>query len=133
MHTLFNLPVWLLFVALASPLALMAWSVRSASQELSRRPIDEPENISEGPITYHNDGTRTQTFTIRLPLHQTVAVTRSFGPIAISANGRVWAANAILLGLALVFVGMVGLFHFPVVNHPPIDAATIENHRDNKQ
>jgi hypothetical protein len=113
MHVLNYLPIWMLFLAVALPLSLVAWSARVAARSLAAEPPRVPETIFEGPVEYNLDGTRTQSFTVRLPLSQSVRVSQSFGPISVSANGREWAANAVLLGLILLCIGLVGLFHFP--------------------
>jgi hypothetical protein len=113
MNVLNYLPMWMLFLAVAIPLSLVAWSSRQAARSLAAEPARGPETIYEGPVEYNDDGTRTQSFTVSLPLSQSVTVTHSFGPISISANGREWAANAVLLGLALLCIGLIGLFHFP--------------------
>lgn len=113
MNTLHQLPIWLLFLAFAIPLSLIAWSARAASQSLSKQPMGEPRTISEGPALYHEDGTFTQSVTVEMPTQRSVVITQYFGPIAISAHGRTWAANAMLFGLFLVLLGMIGLFRFP--------------------
>ena len=130
MNALSQLPVWLLFLALAFPLALIAWSARAASQSLSRETTEEPKTISEEPVRFHEDGTRSQTITVQVPTKRSVSITQSFGPIAISAHGRIWAANAIILGLLLVFIGMMGLFHFPSSFGPAYGSGTVEAYED---
>lgn len=103
---------------------MIAWSARQAAIAMANEPIEETKTISEGPVTYNEDGSRTQTISVQIPMGQSVAVTQSFGPIAISANGRQWAANAVLIGLAFVFVGLMGLFHFPPAT--PLDSRSVE-------
>ncbi|QDT01752.1 hypothetical protein K227x_01190 [Rubripirellula lacrimiformis] len=95
MNVLYQLPVWLLFFAVALPLTFIAWSSRHAAYALSAEPIDEAKTIYEGPSTYNDDGTRTQTITVQIPKGQSVTITQTFGPIAITANGRTWAAYSV--------------------------------------
>jgi hypothetical protein len=112
--TLFShAPAWLLFAALAIPLASVAWTSRRTARDIAANADYSPKMVSEGPVTYNDDGTRTQTFTIRVLESISGRFTISFGPVSISANAREWAANAVLLGLLLVLVGLVGLLHFP--------------------
>ena len=64
-------------------------------------------------MTYNDDGNREQTITVSELTSVAGNFTIPFGPFSISANAREWAANAVLLGLVLVLVGLLGLFHFP--------------------
>lgn len=123
MNVLYLLPVWLLFFAVALPLSFIAWSSRQAAHALSVESIRESKTISKGPIAYDDDGTRTQTITVQIPKGRSITITQTFGPIAITVHGRAWAAYAVLLGLVLVFIGLLGLFHFPSALQPSLGSS----------
>lgn len=105
--------IWILFVLLAVPLATIAWTARQAAAELALLPTEEPQTMTESPLIHEPDGSLAQTFIVQIPTSHSVTVTRVLGPVTLSANGRTWAANAVLLGLIVTLVGMLGLFHFP--------------------
>ena len=113
MTFLYHTPTWLLFAALAFPLACVAWTARRVAIDTATQADDQPKTVSAGPITYQEDGTRSQTITVKIPLSHSSHFTIEFGPLSISANARKWAANAVLLGLLLTLIGLIGLLHFP--------------------
>lgn len=108
-----QISIWILFALLAVPLATIAWTARQAALELAQLPTEEPQTITESPLIREPDGSLTQTFMVQMPAGHSVTVTRVLGPVTLSANGRAWAANTVLLGLIVTLVGMLGLFHFP--------------------
>jgi hypothetical protein len=122
--------IWILFILLALPLATIAWTARQAALELNVLPTEETQTRGESPLVREPDGSLTQTFTMQLLVSERVTVTRVMGPATLSANGRTWAANAVLLGLIVTLVGMLGLFHFPNAHlshsKPPADL-TVEH------
>lgn len=111
-----QLVIWVLFLLLAVPLAMTAWTARQAAIELATIPNEEPKYVDESPLIREPDGSLTQTYVVQLPAHHSVTVTRFVGPWTLSANGRIWAANAVFLGLIVTLIGMVGLFYFPNAN-----------------
>lgn len=108
--------IWFLFLVIAVPLATIAWTARQAALEISAIPMEEPKTVAESSLAREPDGTLSQTFMVQMPGSQRVTVTRIIGPWALSANGRSWAANAVLVGLLVTLIGMLGLFHFPNAN-----------------
>lgn len=126
MTLFYHAPPWLLFAALAIPLTCVAWTSRRAARDIAASADYSPKTVSEGPVTYNDDGTRTQTFTVRVLESISGHFTISFGPISISANAREWAANAVLLGLLLMLVGLIGLLHFPAHSFGPTQEQPID-------
>ncbi|WP_404310857.1 hypothetical protein [Neorhodopirellula lusitana] len=126
MTFIYSLPIWLLFAALAIPLACIAMASRQMSTDIAAAADYTPKTTDEGPVTYNDDGTRSQTFTVVALTSVSGQVTYPFGPVSISANAREWAANAVLLGLLLVLVGLVGLFHFPTATRATLPDAPID-------
>ena len=108
-----SLPVWLLFSAVAIPIACVAWTSRKVARDLASTADYEPRTTAEGPLIDNGDGASTQTITVSVLSSISATHTQNFGPISISANAREWAANTVLLGLLLVLIGLVGLLHFP--------------------
>ncbi|MCC9644363.1 hypothetical protein LOC71_18960 [Rhodopirellula sp. JC740] len=126
MKMLHQAPTWLLFAALAIPLLCVAWSSRRMSRDIAASADFSPKTVKEGPVTYSDDGSHSQTITVSALKSVSGSLTIPFGPISISANAREWAANAVLLGMLLVLVGLIGLLHFPTnsaksTEYQPID------------
>jgi len=113
MATLHSILVWLLFASLAIPLSCVALTSRRMARDLTRNADFDPHATVEGPRTDNGDGTFTQTITVSQLRSVSGYHSENFGPVVISANSRQWAANAVLIGLFLVMIGLVGLLHFP--------------------
>lgn len=113
MTILQHAPIWLLFAALAIPLACVGWTSRRLAREIAATADYTPKTTSEGPVTYNDDGTISQTISFKMLQSIKGQVTIPFGPISVTANAREWAANSLLPGLVMVVVGLFGLIHFP--------------------
>lgn len=116
MTLLQSAPIWLLFAALAIPLACVGWAARRFARDIAATADYSTKTTSKGPVVYNTDGTISQSFSIEWLKSVTGQVKVPFGPISVTANAREWAANSLLLGLLLVIVGMCGLFHFPTTS-----------------
>lgn len=113
MNLIQALPVWILFLAVAIPITCVAWNSRKLARDLESSADYEPKTTAEGPLIDNGEGTLTQEITVSVLSSISGSHTQNFGPIAISANAREWAANTVLLGLLLVLIGLIGLLHFP--------------------
>lgn len=113
-----TLPIWLVFLGLATPLALLAL----ASISLSREPFSstDPELVDTDIVTGQTmagDGTVTRTFTVSIPGSRNTTI--YIGPLALTANARSWAGYSALIGLFLLAVGIAGMLHFPTQTSAP--------------
>ncbi|MFO0944071.1 MAG: hypothetical protein U0930_25325 [Pirellulales bacterium] len=113
MTLFYQTPVWLFFIALAIPLSVVAIASRKIARQIEVSSDFTPKTISKGPLNNNSDGSKSQTFTIQQLSSMYGQVKVPFGPVTLCANAREWAANAVLMGLILLFVGLMGLFHFP--------------------
>ncbi|GAA4470886.1 hypothetical protein [Novipirellula rosea] len=116
MHTF---PIWLVFIGLATPIALLAF----ASISLAREPFaaTDPELIDTDIVTgqtYTDDGTVTRTYSVNIPGSRNTTV--FIGPLALTANARSWAGYSALLGLLLLSIGIGGMLHFPTQTSAPV-------------
>tara|TARA_R110002072_G_scaffold130637_8_gene269661 strand:+ start:3073 stop:3528 length:456 start_codon:yes stop_codon:yes gene_type:complete len=130
-----NLPlvlVWLLFLIFAIPLAGLAWSARQQSRVLAQADFT-PKTTYEGPVIDNGDGTRSQTITVSVLTSISTSQTVKLGPAAVLVHAREWAANAVLLGIVLLGIGLIGLLHFPdesPTTGSPMNLETISAHGD---
>ncbi|EGF29102.1 hypothetical protein RBWH47_05504 [Rhodopirellula baltica WH47] len=110
-----NLPlalVWLLFLLFAIPLAGMAWNARQQSRAVAQVDLT-PKTTYEGPVIDNGDGTRSQKITVSVVTSVSTSQTVQFGPFAVQVHFREWAANAVLMSIVLLGIGLIGLLHFP--------------------
>ncbi|MFG0267165.1 MAG: hypothetical protein ACF8AM_18745 [Rhodopirellula sp. JB055] len=110
-----NLPlvsVWLLFLLFAIPLAGLAWDARQQSRAVAQVDLT-PKTTYEGPVVDNGDGTRSQQITVSVVTSVSTSHTVQFGPFSIQIHAREWAANAVLMSIVLLGIGLIGLLHFP--------------------
>ncbi|KLU01618.1 putative signal peptide and transmembrane protein [Rhodopirellula islandica] len=105
--------IWLLFALISIPLAGVAWSTRKQSRELMATTDFTPKTTYEGPLVEDDDGTRSQTLTVSTVTSVSAWQVVRLGPFAIVVHAREWAANAVLLAIVLMGIGLAGLLHFP--------------------
>ena len=118
LKTMLTLPIWLVFLGLATPLTLLAF----ASISLSREPFSptDPELVDTDIVTGQTmtgDGTVTQTYMVSIPGSRNTTI--YIGPLALTANARSWAGYSVLFGLLLLAVGIAGMLHFPTQTSAP--------------
>lgn len=123
MSAIFSAPIWLLYLALAIPMLFVS-SIALSWQ-----------HTHAGMPRYYATMTDQQGRLISTSSSHS-GVVFYFGPMAIAANARSWAAIAVMTGLLLTGIGMIGLLHFPtrqpIVNHESANSMT-ENFQGDAQ
>jgi len=122
MSAFFTIPFWLGFTALAFPLLIVSLSTLNATEiyEID----DDPEADVASRQSMLEDGTVTQR--VGYAGFGAASVVTFFGPFGIAANARAWAAIAVLLGMSLTCIGLIGLLHFPT-RVPLVDYSALES------
>ena len=84
------IPFWIFITALSFPLVLIATAAIGAS--IYAATVEPQENTD--PIVFSSN-------------------TVLLGPFSVAINVRGWAGLCVVLGIVLIAIGLIGLFHFP--------------------